>query len=51
MNAFDFFFEYTGKLEKDFVVGPKETISFRDLYNRSMKLAGHLNKTIGYQQS
>lgn len=51
MNAFDYFFEYTGKLEKDFVVGPKETISFRDLYNRSMKLAGHLNKTIGYQQN
>jgi acyl-CoA synthetase (AMP-forming)/AMP-acid ligase II len=51
MNAFDYFFENTGKLEKDFVCGPKETISFCDLYSRSLKLAFYLNTTFGVDQN
>ena len=33
MNAFDYFFETTATLEKPFVLGPKETISYSDLYH------------------
>ena len=29
MNAFDYFFENTLDLEKDFLLGPKETISYK----------------------
>ena len=47
MNSFDYFFEHTYKLEKNFVLGPKETISYVDLYNRSIKLATYLRSTIG----
>jgi long-chain acyl-CoA synthetase len=43
MNAFDFFFENTRDLKKPFVLGPKETISYNDLYKRSVMLAGYLN--------
>lgn len=51
MNAYDYFFEHTSQLEKDFVLGPRETISFRDLYIRSNKLASYLNTTIGRGQN
>jgi long-chain acyl-CoA synthetase len=51
MNAFDYFFEHTRGLEKNFVAGPKETISFQDLYNRSQKLAAYLRSTIGNDQN
>lgn len=51
MNAFDYFFENTGKLEKNFVTGPRETISYRDLYNRSEKLAAYLNNIEGRGQN
>jgi long-chain acyl-CoA synthetase len=47
MNVFNFFFENTDKLEKNFVNGPKETISYRDLYNKSKKLAVYLNAIEG----
>lgn len=46
MNVFDYFFEKTSGLEKDFLVG-KETISFRDLYKTSMTLAGYIKERIG----
>lgn len=51
MNAFDYFFENTLGLEKDFLLGPKETISYRDLFKKSKKLASYLNNTIGYDQN
>ncbi len=47
MNIFDYFFEDTKHLEKDFVIGNKETISYKDLYNNSLKIAAYLNKNIG----
>ena len=46
MNAFDYFFEKTKELEKPFLVG-KETISYRELYDSSVKLAAYLNQRIG----
>jgi len=51
MNAFDYFFENTGMLGKDFVIGPRETISYTDLYSRSTNLAAYLRKQIGRDQN
>jgi acyl-CoA synthetase (AMP-forming)/AMP-acid ligase II len=47
MNTFDYFFEHTSLLDKNFVLGPKETISFHVLYNNSIKLASWLNARLG----
>jgi len=50
MNAFDYFFEKTSQLEKPFLVG-KETLSFRELYNSSLALAGYLRKEFGQNKN
>tara|TARA_R110002073_G_scaffold72537_1_gene177532 strand:- start:539571 stop:541022 length:1452 start_codon:yes stop_codon:yes gene_type:complete len=47
MNVFDYFFETNHDLDKDFVLGTKEVISYKDLYNNSLKIASFLNETIG----
>ena len=47
MNVFDYLFDSTQNLEKDFVLGSKETISFNKLYNDSLKIASYLKETIG----
>jgi long-chain acyl-CoA synthetase len=46
MNAFDYFFENTSKLEKMFLVG-KEEISFKNLHDSSLLLASGLKKEFG----
>ncbi|MBG0861199.1 MAG: AMP-binding protein [Bacteroidales bacterium] len=46
MNAFDYFFENTSTLEKPFLVG-KEEITFKDLFESCLNLAGWLRKEIG----
>ena len=51
MNAFDYFFEISAGLDKNFVLGPKETISYRDLFHSSNKLASYLNKEFGKNQN
>ena len=51
MNAFDYFFEHTATLEKDFLLGPRETITYAKLYTDSLKLAGYLHETIGENQN
>ncbi len=47
MNVFDYFFESSQHLEKDFLLGSKETISFKNLYNQSLKVATFLNRYVG----
>src|SRR5690554_1221200 len=47
MNVFDYFFESTQHLEKDFLLGSEETISFKNLYNQSLKVATFLNRYVG----
>ena len=42
MNAFDYFFENSKSLKKDFLLGPKEQISYPELYEKSMKVAAFL---------
>jgi len=47
MNVFDFFFESTCKLEKDFVLGHCLRISFKDLFVKSSLLAKKIKSEIG----
>jgi long-chain acyl-CoA synthetase len=49
MNAFDYFFEKTNGLEKQFLVG-KENISFKQLYNASLQLANYLEHEYGHDK-
>ena len=46
MNAFDYFFENTSGLDKDFLVGNEE-ISFKELYNASRNLSFWLEREVG----
>lgn len=46
MNAFDYFFENTLALEKNFLTGNEE-ITFKELYRSSLSLAAWLKKEIG----
>ena len=47
MNIFDYFFSYSKKLEKDFVLGPVEQIAYDQLYEKGLKLALYLKREIG----
>ena len=38
MNVFDYLFDSTQNLEKDFVLGPKEKISFKKLHEESLNI-------------
>ncbi len=44
MNAFDYFFKDSKYLDKDFLLGPKEKISYTELYRKSQKLASYLKE-------
>lgn len=47
MNVFDYFFEGKKDKDKNFVVNEKDFVSYRDLYNNSLKVAGYLRKSLG----
>jgi long-chain acyl-CoA synthetase len=49
MNAFDYFFEHTSRLEKPFLVG-KEEITYNDLYRSCITLADWIRKKAGTGQ-
>lgn len=49
MNAFDYFFEHTARLEKPFLVG-KEEISYNDLYRSCITLADWIREKAGKDQ-
>ena len=51
MNVFDYFFSTTQNLEKDFVLGSKETISFKQLHENSLKVASYLKEHVGENQN
>lgn len=46
MNAFDYFFEHSAKLDKPFLVG-KEEITFPDLHSTCLGLAAWLEEKVG----
>ena len=51
MNVFDYLFDSTKDLKKDFLLGSKETISFKKLYSDSLKIASYLKNKIGDGQN
>ena len=51
MNVFDYLFDSSKNFDKDFLLGSKETISFKKLYNYSLKIASYLKETIGEGQN
>ncbi len=46
MNAIDYFFEHTSKLEKPFLLGQEE-ITYRELHNEVLKLASWIRDEVG----
>lgn len=50
-NFFNYLFEHTKDLQKNFLLNPGQEISFKDLYARCEKLAEYLNDTIGVGQN
>jgi acyl-CoA synthetase (AMP-forming)/AMP-acid ligase II len=51
MNVFDYFFKQSKKVDKDLVLGPKEHISYNEVYQTSLKLAFYLQKEVGTGQN
>lgn len=47
MNVVQYLFENSASLEKDFVLGHRETLSFSSLYDQSSRLANHLSTSYG----
>ncbi|MGD2034130.1 MAG: AMP-binding protein [Bacteroidales bacterium] len=50
MNVFDYFFEFSGDLKKDFVLGPKETVSYSTLYSKSNSLAQYIESNFDEEE-
>ena len=51
MNFFDYLFNTSKNLDKDFVLGPAEQISYSQIFKKGLKLANYLNKEIGENQN
>ncbi|HSO88368.1 MAG TPA: AMP-binding protein, partial [Draconibacterium sp.] len=51
MNSVQYFFEKSALLERDFVLGNRETITFLDLYTQSSRLASYLSETAGSKKN
>ena len=47
MNFFDYLFQYSSSLNKDFILGTKESISYKKLYSDSLSLSTYLRNTHG----
>lgn len=47
MNVFDFLFENAFKIEKNLIIGPVESKSFKSIYEESLKVACYLRKKVG----
>lgn len=47
MNVFDYFFNENKSLEKNFILNDKDNVSYKDLYNNSLKIASYIKREIG----
>ncbi|MCD4665026.1 MAG: AMP-binding protein, partial [Bacteroidales bacterium] len=47
MNIFDYFFEDSKDLSKDIVLGPREQISYKNLYENCLNLSKEIGKNYG----
>ncbi len=50
MNVFDYLFSDSRILDKDLVLGPKESISYRQIYQDSIRFANYLKNEIEEEQ-
>lgn len=50
MNVCDFLFENTYSLEKDLILGPRESKSYKSISEESSKLASYLRKKVGQEK-
>ena len=44
MNVFDYFFEHSGKLDKNLILGSRETVSYLKIYSDSLHLSQSLKE-------
>ncbi|HEY1009563.1 MAG TPA: AMP-binding protein [Sphingobacteriaceae bacterium] len=51
MNAFDYFFKTSRSLDKNFVIGPEEEASFKEIYEDSLRIADYLRSVIGQEKN
>lgn len=51
MNVVEYLFEKSAKLDKDFVLGNKETIAFKDLYRQSSQMANYITENCNSQSN
>jgi len=51
MNVFDYLFDESRSLNKDFVLGPDETLTYKQVYQDSLKFASFLRRRIGENQN
>ena len=51
MNVFDYLFEMSKDLDKDFILGNKEEVSYKEIYEKSLKIASYLDENIGRDQN
>lgn len=51
MNVIDYFFSESKYLKKDFVLGPKERISYDRIYDNVFIISRYLNKHVGENQN
>ncbi|WP_405570594.1 AMP-binding protein [Winogradskyella sp. Asnod2-B02-A] len=51
MNVFDYLFDTSKNLNKDFLLGSKETATFKKLYQDSLSLASYLRDSVGEGQN
>lgn len=51
MNVVEYLFENSAELDKDFVLGNKETITFKDLYRQSSLMADYISESYGSQNN
>lgn len=50
-NVVQYLFEHTAELNKDFVLGKREVVSFSELYIQSFQMASYLSTTYGSQNN
>ena len=51
MNVFDYFFNDTKQLNKNFILNEKDKVSYVNLYSNSLKVANFIHKTVGERQN
>ncbi len=51
MNVTEYLFEKSAHLEKDFILGNKETISFKTLHLQSSQMASYIFQTVGSEKN